>query len=77
MDFENKKAERQGWREQRRRWREERHKMREERGKYYQERWMTRYHSGGGTIWTGIFLLVIGGVALLKAMLFPGHRLYV
>src|SRR6266496_1478273 len=71
MDFENKKEERQGWREQRRRWREERHKMREQRGKYYQERWMTRYHSGGGTIWTGIFLLIIGGVALLKAMLFP------
>lgn len=27
--------------------------------------------SGNGRIWTGLFLLIIGGVALLKAMMFP------
>ena len=72
MDFENKQDERGDWREERRRWREERHKRREERAEHYRERWMVRYHSGrGGNVWTGIFLLIIGGVALLKAILFP------
>jgi predicted membrane protein len=70
MDFENKQEERRDWREERRRLREERHKRREERGKYYRERWMVNYQSKGGNIWTGVFLLVIGAVALLKAILF-------
>jgi predicted membrane protein len=71
MDLENKKNERNDWREERNRWKEDWRRRRDERREYYRERWMTRYHSGGGTIWTGIFLLIIGGVALLKAMLFP------
>jgi predicted membrane protein len=66
MDSENKNEERRDWREDRRRWREERRRRLEERGKYYRERWMVRHHSGGGNIWTGIFLLIIGGVYLLK-----------
>jgi predicted membrane protein len=32
---------------------------------------MVHQSSRAGNVWTGIFLLVIGGVALLKAMLFP------
>lgn len=71
MDLENRKDERRDWREERRRWREERHKRREEREKFYSEKWMVRYHSGSANVWTGIFLLTIGVVALLKAMLFP------
>ena len=71
MDFDNKSEEKEDWYQQRRRWREDWRKTREERRNYYRERWMNRYHSGGGTIWTGLFLLIIGGVALLKAMLFP------
>lgn len=71
MDFENRHDERRDWREDRRKWREERHRRREERGKYYREKWMVRYHSGEGNVWTGIFLLIIGVAALLKAMLFP------
>jgi predicted membrane protein len=68
MDFENKQDERRDWREQRRKWREDR---REERRRYHREAWVGRYNSGRGSISTGIFLLIIGGAALLKAMLFP------
>ncbi len=71
MDFENKHEERRDWREERRKWREERHRWREDRGKYHRDGWMARYHSGSGNIWTGIFLLFIGAVAMLKVMLFP------
>jgi len=71
MDFENKRDERNDWRDERRKWKEDWQRRREERRNYYRERWVGRYHSGSGTIWTGIFLLVIGGAALLKAMLFP------
>lgn len=71
MDFENRKDERRDWREERRRWREERRKRWEEREKFYSEKWMARYHSGSANVWTGVFLLTIGVVALLKAMLFP------
>lgn len=53
-------------REQRRRWREER---RAERMKWMQERWndkdyQTRYRRG--TVWTGIFILLVGVAALIK-----------
>ena len=69
MDFENKQDERRDWREERRRWREERHKRREERAQYYRERWLVRYQqSGGGNVWTGLFLLAIGGIALAKTL---------
>jgi len=68
MDFENKQGGRRDWREERRKWREER---REDRRRYHREQWVAHYHSGRGNISTGIFLLIIGGVALLKAMLFP------
>ena len=71
MDFQNTPDERGDWREDRRRWREERRRRLDERSKHYQERWIARYQSRGGNVWTGIFLLIIGGVALLKAMLFP------
>ena len=71
MELENRNEERRDWREERRKWREDWRKKREERMAYHRERWMTRPHSSGGTVWTGIFLLVIGGAALLKAMLFP------
>jgi predicted membrane protein len=67
--------EKEKWRDERRKhWekmREERRKWFEERGKYYREDWMNRYHSGRGRIWWGILILLIGIVALLKAMLFP------
>ncbi len=66
MDFENKQEERRDWREERRRWKEEKHRRREDRGKYYRERWMARSQSGKSNVWTGIFLLIIGGVYLLK-----------
>ena len=68
MDFENKQDEGRDWRKDRRRWREERHRRRDERAQYYRERWMVRYHSGGSNVWTGIFLLVIGGIALAKTV---------
>ena len=71
MDFQDKPDESRDWREDRRRWREERRRRLEERGKHYRDRWMMRHQLRGGNVWTGIFLLVIGGVALLKAMLFP------
>ena len=70
MDFENRQDERRDRREERRKWKEDRHKRWEDRRRYYNERWGDRYHSGNGHIWTGLFLLIIGGVALLKATLF-------
>jgi predicted membrane protein len=69
MDFENKQDERRDWREERRRWWEERQKRREERKQFHRERWIARYQSGhSGNVWTGIFLLVIGGIALAKTV---------
>ncbi|MFI5188295.1 MAG: LiaF domain-containing protein [Chitinophagales bacterium] len=68
MDFENRHDERRDWREERKRWREERHKWYDDRSKHYNAKGMVHYHSGGGHVWTGVFLLVIGGVALIKAM---------
>jgi predicted membrane protein len=71
MEFENKNGERQDWRNERKRWKEDWQRKREERRSYYRERWMTHNQSGRGNMWTGVFLLIIGAVALLKAMLFP------
>lgn len=45
---------------------ERRAERREARAQRFQRSW-----SGNGRVWTGIFLLLIGGVALLKAMLLP------
>jgi predicted membrane protein len=71
MEFEKKSGERQDWRDERKRWKEDWRRKREERRNHYRERWMTHNQSGRGNRWTGVFLLIIGGVALLKAMLFP------
>jgi predicted membrane protein len=72
MDFDNRGDESRGWREERRRSRQEnRNKRWEERRSYHQNRWENYYHSGNGHVWTGLFLLIIGVVALLKLMLFP------
>ena len=69
MDFENRHEERRHWREERRRWKEERHRRRDERAQDFRERWMVRYQSGGGgNVWTGLFLLIIGGIALAKTL---------
>ncbi len=64
MDFDNMRNKREDWREERRRWREERRK-------HFKDAWGDRPHSGKGHIWTGLFLLIIGGAALLKAMILP------
>ena len=72
MDFD--KDERESWREQKRRWREERrkwHGMKRNKDAKGMMGVYTSGRSGGGHIWTGAFLLIIGCVALLKAMLFP------
>lgn len=53
------------WRDERRKWREDRRKFRDEIRHRYGG------HSGGSHVWTGIFLLIIGGAALLKVMLVP------
>jgi predicted membrane protein len=74
MDFENKQEERRDWREERRRWKEERRKWHDEKRKKDTRGMAGIYTSGrpgGGHIWTGVFLLIIGGAALLKSMLFP------
>jgi predicted membrane protein len=64
MNSDNTRDSRRDWREQRRQWREERRR-------HFREVWDDRPHSGKGHIWTGLFLLLIGGVALLKAMILP------
>lgn len=61
-DFESFREQRRRWREERRKWREDlRSKMHDNRG----------YMMGGvymkGRLWTGVFILLIGIVALLKA----------
>ncbi|MDP4264880.1 MAG: LiaF-related protein [Bacteroidota bacterium] len=64
-DFESR-------REERRRWRDER---REERRKWMEERWGDKGSRGyyavhaKGSIWTGVFILLVGVAALLKASL--------
>jgi predicted membrane protein len=59
-DFENRRDERRRWREDRR----------EERRKWMQERWGNKDYQAmhrKGSIWTGVFILLIGVAALLKA----------
>ena len=61
-DFDNR-------REEKRRWREER---REVRRKWMQERWNNKDYQAmhrKGSIWTGVFIVLIGVAALLKASL--------
>ncbi len=74
MDFDNMREEKESWREQRRRWREERrkwHNIKRNRDAKGMMGIYTSGKSGSGHIWTGAFLLIIGIVALIKAMLFP------
>jgi len=73
MDFDNTRSSREQWREQRRKWREERRKMFERRTNSDMRGNMGIYTSGRGSghIWTGILLLLIGCVALLRAASFP------
>lgn len=61
------------FREQRRKWKEERRKMRDD---FRQQFRSGRYQmmggmSSDGRIWTGVFILIIGIVALMKAALVP------
>ncbi len=67
MEFD-KSRDSDNWREQRRRWREERRNWRRDHpgGGHGM---ITSYGSdrGGGHVWTGLFLLVIGAAALAKA----------
>src|SRR5258705_13837864 len=61
-DFESRKEERRRWREEKR----------ESRRKWMEERWNNKdYHAmhRKGSIWTGVFIVVIGTAALLKASL--------
>lgn len=54
-------------REERRRWREER---RQERMKWMQDRWTNKDYQAmhrKGSIWTGVFILLVGLAALMKA----------
>lgn len=61
------------FREQRRKWRDERRRMRDELRSKFRDN--SNYVMGGvhlkGNIWTGIFILLVGIVALLKAALVP------
>lgn len=60
------------FREQRRKWREERRKMKDElREKFRNNRHYMRGVYLKGSVWTGVFILLIGIVALLKAALVP------
>jgi len=65
MDFDNKHDEKRHWREERRRWQNEK-RNRDLRGSG------SMYASGQGMrhghLWTGLFLVIIGGAALLKAV---------
>ncbi len=56
------------FREQRRKWREEKRKMKDEwRSAFYNRRgYMTGGMYSHGRIWTGLFILIIGVIALLK-----------
>ena len=65
MDFDNKHDERRRWREDRRRWHHEK-RNRDVRGAggIYTSGQGVRY----GHLWTGLFLVIIGCAALLKAM---------
>ena len=55
-------------------YRDYRDERREERREWRQERrehWEGRMDRGQGHVWTGLFLLAIGGIALLKSFGFP------
>lgn len=73
MDSENMRNEWDNWRDQRRRWRDERRKWHDVRRNRDARGMAGMYTSGrsGGHMWTGVFLLIIGAAALLKAMVFP------
>src|SRR5258705_12788970 len=61
-DFESRKEERRRWREERR----------EVRRKWMEERWNNKDYQAmhrKGSIWTGVFIVLIGVAALLKASL--------
>jgi predicted membrane protein len=72
MDTENKqekmdwRADKEQWREQRRKWRDERKQRFKEYCMHEDQRW-----GSGRRVWTGIFLLLIGVIALLNATVFP------
>jgi predicted membrane protein len=59
-DFESRREERRKWREERR----------EEKRKWIQERWGNKDYQAmhrRGSIWTGVFIMLIGIAALIKA----------
>ncbi len=61
-DFESRKEERRRWREEKR----------ESRRKWMEERWNNKDYQAmhrKGSIWTGVFIVLIGTAALLKASL--------
>ena len=72
MDFDNTSEGKDSWREQRRKWREDRRKWHETKHNREVRGAMGIYtsgHRGGhGHLWTGLFLVIIGGAALVKAM---------
>ena len=65
-DFENRSDERRNWRDD---WREERRKRKEEwRARFHNGHFMTgSIHTRSSGIWTGVFILLIGVAALIKA----------
>ena len=70
--WEDRKAKREADRASEERWWQEKQARREERRARREER-MQRWNSGNdrnGRLWTGVFLLIIGGVALLKSFAF-------
>lgn len=52
-------------------YKDQRREERRERREWARERWESRVDKGQGHVWTGLFLLVIGGVALIKSFGFP------
>ncbi|HEY2722227.1 MAG TPA: LiaF domain-containing protein [Chitinophagaceae bacterium] len=60
MDFDNREAQRREQRQERRQWKEERRRRWEDRMKNRFDGWESRRHPGGGNVWTGVFLLLIG-----------------
>jgi predicted membrane protein len=72
MDFDNTRNGNDSWREQRRKWREERRKWHNDRknrdAKGMAGIYTSSHKAGHGHLWTGLFLFIIGGAALLKAM---------
>lgn len=75
MDFDNTRHGSDDWRDQRRRWREKRRKWHDEKRNRHVKGmggiYTSGHRTGHGHVWTGIFLLIIGGAALLRASLAP------